>query len=172
MWAFTSHKSMNELDSCFWPHWATGMAGNICIGAQLCTRDGRRTGNAVVTGWISDKDRTWEVLTDAGNTLVVNEEEISALFYYPRWTMAVDSCPGRQYQSGADHELEACRQLLEINKCPSEWIDLMMSFRRPKPPSLKQQATTELDDAVMRGDCITVSDVLPILRRVIEALPE
>jgi hypothetical protein len=72
----------------------------------------------------------------------------------------------------AGQELEACRQLLEINKCPSEWIDLMMSFRRPKPPSLKQQATIELDDAVMRGDCITVSDVLPILRRVIEALPE
>jgi hypothetical protein len=126
----------------------------------------------VVTGRISDKDRTWEVLTDAGNTIIVNEKEINELFHSPRWTMAVDSCPGRQYQSGADQELEACRQLLEINKCPSEWIDLMMSFRRPKPPSLKQQATIELDDAVMRGDCITVSDVLPILRRVIEALPE
>jgi hypothetical protein len=72
----------------------------------------------------------------------------------------------------ANQELEACRQLLEINKCPSLWIDLMMSFRRPKPLSLKQQAAIELDDAVMRGDCITVSDVLPILRRVIEALPE
>jgi len=71
-----------------------------------------------------------------------------------------------------NQELEACRQLLEINKCPSLWIDLMMSLRRPKPLSLRQQATIELDEAVMRGDCITVSDVLPILRRVIEALPE
>jgi hypothetical protein len=75
-------------------------------------------------------------------------------------------------QWGADQELEACRQLLEINKCPSLWIDLMMSLRRPKPLSLRQQATIELDEAVMRGDCITVSDVLPILRRAIEALPD
>ena len=71
----------------------------------------------------------------------------------------------------ANQELEACRQLLEINKCPTLWIDLMMSLRRPKPLSLRQQATIELDEAVMRGDCITVSDVLPILRRAIEALP-
>ena len=44
--------------------------------------------------------------------------------------------------------------------------------RRPKPPSLADQATAELDDAVMRGDCITTTDAMPLLRAALKRLAE
>jgi hypothetical protein len=75
----------------------------------------------------------------------------------------------------AGQELDACEEWMkrQLNCTDQEHIiPYLRAYRRPKSLSLKQQATIELDDAVMRGDCITVSDVLPILRRVIEALPE
>jgi hypothetical protein len=52
-----------------------------------------------------------------------------------------------------------------------EDIQEMRDLRRPKPPSLKELALAALDDAVMRGDCITTSDALPI-RRALESLPD
>jgi hypothetical protein len=48
----------------------------------------------------------------------------------------------------------------------------LRAARRPKPPSLKEQALKELDDAVMRGDCITVSEALPTIRRALEQLDD
>jgi hypothetical protein len=45
------------------------------------------------------------------------------------------------------------------------------ALTEPKPPSLKEQALAALDDAVMRGDCITISDALPTIRRALEQLP-
>jgi len=71
---------------------------------------------------------------------------------------------------GADTELEAC----------CEWAaeqdrgfdDELRAARRPKPPSLKAQALAALDDAVMRGDCMTISDSLPTIRRALEALDD
>lgn len=50
----------------------------------------------------------------------------------------------------ANRELDACLQLLDINGCPSKWIDMLRDARRPKkPPSLKEQALkalTEIED--------------------------
>jgi hypothetical protein len=77
-------------------------------------------------------------------------------------------------QWGADTELEACCEVLARELiCDGKHVatDLRM-IRRPKPPSLKEQALAALDDAIMRGDCITISDALPTIRRAIEALPE
>ncbi len=77
----------------------------------------------------------------------------------------------RSAQWGADHELEAC----------CEWVDWKWSgiksrelraTRRPKPPSLKEEALAALDDAIMRGDCITISDALPTIRRALEQLDD
>ena len=77
-------------------------------------------------------------------------------------------------QWGADQELEACCEWLEDVICddPQDTPDELRAARRPKPPSLKEQAIAELDDAVMRGDCITVSDALPTIRRALEQLPD
>lgn len=49
------------------------------------------------------------------------------------------------YRAGADAELWACCELLDINGCPSKWIDMLRDVRRPKPPSLQEQALTQLD---------------------------
>ena len=45
---------------------------------------------------------------------------------------------------GADQELWACCELLDINGCPSKWIDMLRAARRPKPPSLAEQALEEI----------------------------
>jgi ABC-type thiamine transport system ATPase subunit len=78
------------------------------------------------------------------------------------------------YQAGADQELEACVQWVSIQlNCTDQehLVPHLRAARRPKPPSLKEQALAALDDAIMRGDCITISDALPTLRRALEALP-
>ena len=47
-------------------------------------------------------------------------------------------------QWGADQELEACCEWL---KADPELVDEFRAARRPKPPSLKEQALLVLDDA-------------------------
>jgi hypothetical protein len=73
-------------------------------------------------------------------------------------------------QWSADQELEAC----------CEWLDEACLFldgrclraaRRPKPPSLKEQALTELT-RFTTGKTILTNDSVDIIRRALEALPE
>ena len=71
---------------------------------------------------------------------------------------------------GADQELNECCKWLP--KLPPWSADDLRKHRRPKPPSLKEQALAALDDAVMRGDCITISDALPTIRRALEQLDD
>jgi hypothetical protein len=72
-----------------------------------------------------------------------------------------------ELQEARDEELEAClERILDV-----ALADQLRAARRPKPPTLKEQALAALDDAIMRGDCITISDALPTLRRALEALP-
>ena len=74
-------------------------------------------------------------------------------------------------QWGADQELEACCELLnDFNTY--HLVELFRAARRPKPPSLKEQAMDELDGiaAVFRmshgGDLVCDK-----IRRALEALP-
>jgi hypothetical protein len=73
------------------------------------------------------------------------------------------------HKAGADQELEACCEWLTDQSLHLDG-SYLRADRRPKPPSLKEQALAALDDAVMRGDCITISDALPTLRRALEQL--
>jgi hypothetical protein len=76
-------------------------------------------------------------------------------------------------QWGANQELEACVKWLDENLPGYDACEgRLRAARRPKPASLKEQAIAELDDAVMRGDCITVSDALPTIRRALASLPD
>ena len=95
--------------------------------------------------------RKWE-------SLIIDEEQNVDVVLY------------EAFQAGADQELEACRLWVSENCSIYDAVDLS-KHRRPKPPSLKEQAMAALDDAVMRGDCITISDALPKIRRALEALP-
>jgi hypothetical protein len=74
-------------------------------------------------------------------------------------------------QWGADQELEQCMELLEkwgFNTTTTR----LRAARRPKPPSLKEQALEELEQ--LRGDANSMGMGFdaPAIRRALEALPE
>lgn len=64
---------------------------------------------------------------------------------------------------GADQELEACCEWTAI----VGGAEALRAARRPKPPSLKEQALAILDDASNRLDAVHEN----IIRRALETLP-
>lgn len=81
------------------PDWAIGTTSELAPGAQLCTRDGRKVGNAVVCGpkVLEHGREYWPVLTDAGTTLRLNDAELAELFWPPRWLMDPATAPGARH---------------------------------------------------------------------------
>jgi hypothetical protein len=79
------------------------------------------------------------------------------------------------YQAGADQELEACCEWLEgIGPSGVQlWGDDLRKDRRPKPPSLKEQALEQLDGiATVFRMTHGGNLVCDTIRRALEALPE
>lgn len=78
------------------PAWAIGPATALVAGAQLCTRDGRKIGNAVIRGPEVERHGLsfWPVLTDAGNELLLTSAEVAELFWPPEWLMDPATAPG------------------------------------------------------------------------------
>jgi hypothetical protein len=83
-------------------------------------------------------------------------------------------------QWGADCELEKCCEWLhaEMLLAPIEWGNRLRTARRPKPPSLKEQALALLDPSLTYGS-ITREDEYrisvakaEIIRRALEQIPE
>ena len=74
-------------------------------------------------------------------------------------------------QWGADQELGAALSWLRT-RFFDDLADALLTARRPNPPTLAEQATANLDDAVMRGDCITTTDAMPSLRSALARLAE
>lgn len=88
------------------PDWAERYdpSGSIEPGRQLCTKDGRRCGNAFVIQQGKGIPAlvfipTWEVLTDAGNKLVCTTDEIHELFYIGDYISKSYSIPGLRNQN-------------------------------------------------------------------------
>ncbi len=78
----------------------------------------------------------------------------------------------RAAQWGADQELEACLRLVEIDAGEDayDFARYIRAARRPKPPSLKEQALAELVDAY---DEDKIDDsTYDTIRRALETLPE
>ena len=71
---------------------------------------------------------------------------------------------------GADQELEACVQLTRDNDGYDAALGLRAT-RRPKPPSLKEQALDALREAESSG-CLYVNGRSNLIRKALEALPE
>lgn len=73
------------------PTWAVRHAvqGVLEAGAQLPTRDGRRMGNAHIVAVLASRlDLTrpyYSVLTDAGNSMILNSTEINEIFWPPAY---------------------------------------------------------------------------------------
>jgi hypothetical protein len=77
----------------------------------------------------------------------------------------------RAAQWGADKELEACLRLVEINAGEDayDFARYIRSARRPKPPSLKEQAL-EAHNRMMAGE--ETQDDWSIVRRALEQLDD
>ena len=76
---------------------------------------------------------------------------------------------------GADQQLELDAKWLDhnaLNEAHLKVVPMGEVLKEAMRPSLKALALAALDDAVIRGDCITTSDALPVIRRALEALPE
>jgi hypothetical protein len=68
---------------------------------------------------------------------------------------------------GANQELEACVNYVD-NTISGNKARALRAARRPKPPSLKEQALTLLDDASDRLDAVHENTI----RRALESLPD
>jgi hypothetical protein len=77
----------------------------------------------------------------------------------------------RAAQWGADQELEACCKWLAARDLRSQSVApcLLRIARRPKPPSLKEQALTALT-RYTTGEIILTNDSVDIIRRALEQL--
>lgn len=84
---------------------------------------------------------------------------------------ATTDIAARAAQWGADMELEACCEWLKKNTNYHMTIEYLRAARRPKPPSLKEQALAALG-RYMTGETILTKDSLDTIRRALEALPE
>jgi hypothetical protein len=72
------------------------------------------------------------------------------------------------FQAGADQELEACCEwMLEMDLAASGDIEQLLSERRPKPPSLKEQALAALGSIERGQDRPEDTDTI---RRALEQL--
>ena len=69
---------------------------------------------------------------------------------------------------GADQELEACCEWFVRDWTDIETADKLRAARRPKPPSLKEEALEALER--MHDTCLMTLDN-DIIRRALEALP-
>jgi hypothetical protein len=76
-------------------------------------------------------------------------------------------------QWGADQELEACCEWLNGgSKIDYDTAALLRAARRPKPPSLKEQALEELENMVKAAKDFGFGGTDPTaIRQVLEALP-
>ena len=98
-----------------------------------------------------------------------NDSTMSGVPYNERFWTYEEHIANAAARWGSDQELESCIELLKADGYKA-LASPLRAARRPKPPSLKAQALAALDDAVMRGDCITISDAVPTIRRALEAL--
>ena len=76
------------------------------------------------------------------------------------------------FQAGADQELEACCEWLDKEIGPVDSCDLRAD-RRPKPPSLKEQALKALEpiERSASAPVTTNKESLALIRKALEALP-
>lgn len=71
----------------------------------------------------------------------------------------------------ADQELEACVEHLKRSWSPSATIDNLRASRRPKPPSLKEQALVLIEVVEVSQDACSSWD-FSVVRRALESLPD
>jgi hypothetical protein len=109
----------------------------------------------LVQQWLCSNDYSWGPLEQTSITITANRLQNIA-------TAAA--------QWGADQELEACIELLRENGWHTAVRDLR-SARRPKPPSLKEQALEQLGSIQIDLNKFGMGIGTDIIRRALKALP-
>jgi hypothetical protein len=94
--------------------------------------------------------RKWE-------SLIIDEEQNVDVVLY------------EAFQAGADQELEACCEWVK-----GHWLDAdLRAIRRPKPPSLKEQALQALAHLENGAHCsMDTTESAHYIRRALESLPD
>jgi hypothetical protein len=97
------------------------------------------------------------------------------------WQIKIEYCSKRAdreaavariFQLGADMELEACCEWL-AQETPEPYINALRAARRPKPPSLKEQALQALAHLENGAHCsMDTTESAHYIRRALESLPE
>ena len=83
----------------------------------------------------------------------------------------LDYVANQAAQWGADHELQACINFVYDNKlCDPDFYNNLRTARRPKPPSLKEQALALVSHNFSDQPCLS-EEGYAIIRRALEALP-
>jgi hypothetical protein len=77
----------------------------------------------------------------------------------------------RAAQWGADQELKACCEWM-ADETPTNYINALRAARRPKPPSLKEQALEELEQLRSDAKSMSMGFDAPIIRRALEQLDD
>ena len=85
------------------PHWAIGFnTGNdVMVGAQLCTKDGRKCGNAFIYSEATqaiEETAIYSVITDIGGYLTLTASEIIELFYISEYLMDTEEAKKRRQE--------------------------------------------------------------------------
>jgi hypothetical protein len=113
--------------------------------------------------WLIDDGYPWDPSEQAVITITTNR---------------LKNVARQAFQAGADQELEACCEWLE-DPCTADMPSLAKDLRysrRPKPPSLKEQALAELEKVDMLWDtdefCEETLGALDTIRCALEQLPD
>jgi hypothetical protein len=104
--------------------------------------------------WLIDDSYPWDPSEQAVITITPNR---------------LKNVARQAFQAGADQELKACCEVLD-NLNDGFWSEKLRAARRPKPPSLKEQALLAIDTAV--ADDRLSADVASVVRRALEQLPD
>ena len=111
----------------------------------------------LVQQWLCSDDYLWGPLEQKSITITANR---------------LQNVAAQSAQWGADQELEACCEWVRTrHHIDLDGHDQLRTARRPKPPSLKEQALKALEEMNEPLGVVTVSRV-SIIRRALEALPE
>ena len=116
----------------------------------------------LVQQWLCSDDYPWGPLEQTSITITANRLQNIA-------TAAA--------QWGADQELEACCEWLEKEREHLGWAyrlnpQTIRAARRPKPPSLKEQALNQLASIQIDLNKFCMGISTDTIRRALEALPE
>jgi hypothetical protein len=77
------------------------------------------------------------------------------------------------YQAGADQELQACINFVYDNElCDPDFYNNLRTARRPKPPTLKEQAQAELDRLIALIPTEGAMAMAEPIRRALEQLDD